>query len=414
MSVRADAEGRHPLEGTVTALLLVAMLVFSYTVVIGILNGVDAVEFERKALLSHVHAGTLGWITTGIFAASLWLFGASDTSEKAKRSAKVHAGMAIVTLPAFAFAFAFTYGTPRAILGTLALLTILAFCGWTFRRVRSVQMTTPHLGFLVALVTSVIGGVLGVMLATEIAKGWDMGPSTLDAAHPATMVVGFLTPVGMALAEWGLKGGNLDRLSRIGVIQIAFPAVGSVLLMVGILGEITPLPPIAALANLVGIGILAWRMRAPLRSTQWLAPTPARFATASMAALVLGTLYLNYLAGRYEGDFDLVPFNQLLALDHTMFIGVLTNGIFVLLLVISGAAQRFPRLNQVTFFGINAGLILFVAGLLAEADPLKHLGTPIMGLSILFGMAVCALVLLQGTAGTSSETSAEGQPASGA
>lgn len=36
---------------------------------VGILNGLDLVEFDRKALLTHVHAGTLGWITLGFFAA---------------------------------------------------------------------------------------------------------------------------------------------------------------------------------------------------------------------------------------------------------------------------------------------------------------------------------------------------------
>ena len=47
-------------------LLQVAMVVFVWTIGIGILNGTDVVDFDRKVLLSHVHAGTLGWITTSV------------------------------------------------------------------------------------------------------------------------------------------------------------------------------------------------------------------------------------------------------------------------------------------------------------------------------------------------------------
>ena len=43
-------------------LYLVAMAVFVVTVSIGIANGLDAVEFDRNAILTHVHSGTLGWI----------------------------------------------------------------------------------------------------------------------------------------------------------------------------------------------------------------------------------------------------------------------------------------------------------------------------------------------------------------
>ena len=69
--------GTHPLRSEVRLLLQVAMVVFVWTVGIGILNGLDVVDFDRKVVLSHVHAGTLGWITTSVFAASLWLFGAA-------------------------------------------------------------------------------------------------------------------------------------------------------------------------------------------------------------------------------------------------------------------------------------------------------------------------------------------------
>ena len=77
MTTPVAAGVTHPLRREVLLLLQVAMVVFVWTIGIGILNGTDLVDFDQKIVLSHVHAGTLGWITTSVFAATLWLFGAT-------------------------------------------------------------------------------------------------------------------------------------------------------------------------------------------------------------------------------------------------------------------------------------------------------------------------------------------------
>ena len=59
-------------------LYLVAMAVFLVTIVIGILNGTDAVEFDRNAILTHVHSGTVGWLSLTIVASTFLLFRAAD------------------------------------------------------------------------------------------------------------------------------------------------------------------------------------------------------------------------------------------------------------------------------------------------------------------------------------------------
>ena len=120
LATRSLASQAHPLRREVLLLLQVAMVVFVWTVVIGILNGTDLVDFSRKTVLSHVHAGTLGWITMCVFAASLWLFGATASSSQAL-AARVLALAATVTLPAFALTFALTFGEGRAVMGTFAL-----------------------------------------------------------------------------------------------------------------------------------------------------------------------------------------------------------------------------------------------------------------------------------------------------
>src|SRR5260370_11410298 len=55
-------------------LFRVALAIFTVTVVIGILNGFHFVQLSRAVLLTHVHAGTLGWITLVATGAAFWLY----------------------------------------------------------------------------------------------------------------------------------------------------------------------------------------------------------------------------------------------------------------------------------------------------------------------------------------------------
>ncbi len=63
-----------PVRREIKALLQAAIIVYLFTVVVGILNGLDLVDFDRRILVTHVHTGALGWITLGVFAACFWQF----------------------------------------------------------------------------------------------------------------------------------------------------------------------------------------------------------------------------------------------------------------------------------------------------------------------------------------------------
>lgn len=380
----------HPLKMEIALLLQAAMIVFTYTVVIGIANGTDVVTFGRRAVLAHVHAGTLGWITMCVFAASFWLFAMGERPGNISiRAARVLTGMSIVTLPAFALTFAATFGSVRAIGGAVAMVPIVGLFIWMLDRMRHVELTIAHVGMLAAAGTSLVGGILGVLLGIKIASGWDVAPSGISDAHPGTMVIGFLIPVGMALAEWGFTWPKLAPAGRLGVAQMALPFGGGLLLMVSLLLDITPLGPIAALLELAGVAIFGRRLWPEFRRTAWRDATAARFAAACAVAIVADILFINYLAARYKGEFDDVPAHLLLGLDHTMFIGVMTNAILGLLLATVGVTRRWRWFDQAVFAGMNGGLIVFVGGLLADEAVLKQISTPVIGAAILLGLVSC-------------------------
>ncbi len=72
----------------------------------------------------------------------------------------------------------------------------------------------------------------------------------------------------------------------------------------------------------------------------------------------------------------------------------MTNALFGLVDEASGGALAARAwATQVAFFGVNAGLLGFVVGLMTQETALKRLFAPVMGVSILIVMAVFALRL---------------------
>lgn len=371
------------------------MVIFVYTISIGILNGTDLVEFDRRRVLGHVHGGTLGWLTLAVFAASLWLFGESRALSDAERKAARWLSFAgIAAFPCYVAAFSFTYGNWRPVFGIISTLIIAGFFIWVFLRARGSVLGVPHWGFLVALATSIVGGILGVLLGFEIATGDNWIPGDGEGAHPATMVVGFLVPVGLAMSEWAFFFPNPPRAARLGIIQMAFPFLGGILLMMSLLLEVTALAPIAILLQIVGLIIFIKRMWPHLRGVDLMVASPGRHAIMAIISLIFVIGLAQYFVIKYEGDFDLVPIHQLLALDHSQFIGLMTNSIFAMLMAAT-IGQRGKRIDQVIFVLVNVGLICFVAGLLFDVTALKRIGTPIMGTGLLLALAVYALRLLE-------------------
>ena len=155
--------------------------------------------------------------------------------------------------------------------------------------------------------------------------------------------------------------------------------------MIGLLFDIDPLPPLAALIELAGVVIFVIRCP-PMPPGATGATGPGRFAAAAAMAIVANIVFINYLAAANEGDFDLVPDHQILALDHMMFVGVLTNAIFAMLALATLTDVRWPRVDDFVFWGMNLGLVGFFVSLLAESTALERIATPLMGVAITAGL----------------------------
>src|SRR6185436_2173974 len=92
-----------------------------------------------------------------------------------------------------------------------------------------------------------------------------------------------------------------------------------------------------------------------------------------------------------EGDIAKVNVGILTATDHSVFIGTITNLMlgFTFALAARGSV-RWASADQVVFWAMNGGLVIFVIGLILDSAELKRIGAPVMGLAILIGLAVAA------------------------
>jgi hypothetical protein len=368
---------------SITPLLGSAMTIFVFTVVIGILNGTDVWSPAHGPLLAHVHSGTLGWITLSIFAAAAWIFG-----RPLPRLLRDGAVVAVV----FYIAMFWIDSEPlRPVAGTLMLAAIVWFAVWVLRAWSADPRTVPRLSMVLASVNLTIGGILGVVLGLALAGTIHLSRD-VGGAHPAMMVVGYLLLAGLAIDEQLVGGAGTGSVQRAGAVQAWLFFVAGIALAVGILFDIQPLLGLNLLGEIGGIGIMLTRNRHRIGGAGWPSASPPLHAAASMLFTLPALGLLAYLIGRYAKDIEAAPRGLLLALDHATFIGILTNAILGLVLVATRERRGlWSWADPVVFWGMNAGLITFMVGLIADTAAIKRMGTPVMGASILLAIATAAM-----------------------
>ena len=171
-------------------LYLIAMAVFVLNIAIGILNGADAVEFDHNQLLTHVHAGTVGWLTLTIVASAFLLFRAAD------RRLVVALG---VLVPVYVVAFYTGSFALRAIGGTLLLVAVAWLLYWVWRQYLDGERSLPRLAVTLGITSFGYGAVIGVLIQIAFALDATILPGDFIGAHAAAMTFGYLVLVSFGI-----------------------------------------------------------------------------------------------------------------------------------------------------------------------------------------------------------------------
>ena len=365
-----------------------ALVIFVITVVIGILNGTDVWEPPENTLLTHVHAGTLGWITLSIFGGAIWMFGSAGD-----RSSNTLANFSIVALALYVLAFwsvdITTSSIQRPIGGTLAFIAIVWVFAWVLRAHRSKTWTVAEYGMALSLFFLVIGALLGVALGLQLAEVEIVAPENaeqLGGAHPAAMVVGYVILAGTALIEWLLRREDTPSLSgsRAGVVQMTLIFLAGVLAMLGVLLDNEAMLQANVPLEVVGVLILVWRLRSYLAPSQWGGSVTGTMARTAVLGLIIGIALFAYVVSLFVSGAEFEEISPwLIAVDHINFIMVMTNLIFAMMAVASVVSEA---ANRVIYWGSNVGVLGFAVGIFTENSTLKRIFTPILGLALLYGI----------------------------
>jgi hypothetical protein len=367
-------------------LILVAMAVFVLNITIGILNGADAVEFDRNQLLTHVHAGTVGWMTLAIVATSFLLFRAADR--------RLMLALAIL-VPIYVITF-YTGSFPlRAIGGTALLVVIGWLLVWVWQQFLGGERSLPRLAVVLGLTSFGYGAIVGVLLQLQFALELTIVSGDGIGAHASAMTFGYLVLVSFGLIEWRLLGTR--GLPRAGLAQMLALFLGGIVISVGLLaGAEQAAGGIYLLSQIVAIVLFVIRVWPRSLRVGWLEANPIRHLGAAsiwvVGALILFMyLVVSFITAANPDDPDALPLNILLASDHAVYIGVITNivlGLFSVL-VLDEAARR-SWIGHVIFWGVNLGLLVFVIGLIVDTAEIKRVGAPVMGVTLLVALAILA------------------------
>lgn len=379
----------HVLDRQVRLALQIAMVVFVYTIVVGILNGLNLVEFSRPLLLAHLHGGTLGWMTLGILAATFWLFGLGEMpSGSSQRMARGLAYLACAAIALYVFAFATTTSALRPLAGVATLTALTGSAAWAFSRARYVALSVPRLFVLVGLTTSVLGGLFGVVNGLAIAFGWTV-PNSFFEAHPGTMEIGFVIPVAMGLAEWGLRPERSEEpATRAGKFQVAFMFLAFLVILASILVEQDALVGLGTMVAMIGIIIFFARMWPTAIRTSLVSRSPARHALVGGALVGAAIVYISVVINAAGGDFGAIPRGRQLAFLHLMSVGGTTNALLGFIVGLSRRTIEPSAADDVIFWGLTVAVLGFVTALTVDVEGLIMLFAPIMGLSLLLAIGV--------------------------
>ncbi len=372
-------------------LYLVAMAVFVVNIVIGILNGADVVEFDRNQLLTHVHAGTVGWLTLAIVASTFLLFQAADR--------RLMMALAVL-VPVYVLAFYTGNFAFRAVGGVALLIAIGWLLVWAWQTYLAGERSLPRLAVVLALTSFGYGAIFGVLIQVTRATGVNILPGDSVGAHASAMTFGYLVLAAMGFIEWRLLGTR--DLPMRGVIQIGALFLGGLVISISLLiGAEQAGGGIYLLTQLVAVVLFVRRVWPKALRIDWATANPIRhYAVAALWVVFALALFMylvfTFISAADPRDPNAFPLNVLIASDHAAYIGIVTNIVLGLMMtVVLRAEVRRSWVGQVIFWGVNLGLVVFVIGLIVNTAQLKQIGAPLMGVTLLGALGILAYTALR-------------------
>lgn len=366
--------------------------------------GIGGTGGSGSALIAHVHAGSLGWLTLAALAAALRMVQDGDYDREPgpgqHRLAAPLSGLAVATVAAFVVATAAGSAAAEAWTGTAALLAILGFLAWlvALSRATRTRWVVPQLGMAGALVVLVAGTILGAISAGDTASGNATGAASLGSAHSAVLVVPFVVLAATAVVEWAAArpSGDYEPVTTAGLVQVGALLVAAAVIIAGVLANDLALVEANIPLELGGIAIFLIRVGPLLLTAGWAKGSRIWLVTSNVALAVDAGLFAHVVfeigARRYV-SIDQVPPWLLFTVDHVTFVAVGTTALFGAIAAMARDAEdaRWQRADQLAAAGLLLGLAGMAAGIGAGSAAIEGAFATVLGIALLVAVVVAAL-----------------------
>lgn len=377
--VANDAIWRH-----IKIVFVASLLLFLVNILLGFDNAVTLGAIAHWKILTHLHAGAIGWITLSTIGLTFWIFtGARDVTRGYIRLVRLLGWVSIVAFSAYIVGIAITFSQGGdtmivlPVLGTVAMVAIWAAALYAVTQFpRQPTASTIHLLLAGGLLVAGVGATMGVLIGLNYATGIGVA---VTQAHAAPMLF-YLFLVGSAIIEWFIRGGHPTKWTWPGLAQTVVLIIGAIIPPVAFLLNLEALAPVMLL--MLGLFLIIFLVRVGWRA---LYTNPVRAGPPAWA--FFATVWLVGVVVAFPAEILLQPNPPdwlLTVLAHAAFIGMMTNLLFGVIYARSATTRELITWAEpATMWLLNLGLVVFFA-LKISID--SRYGALIMGLGALLGI----------------------------
>lgn len=370
--------------------MVAAGLLFLVNIFLGFGNILAAPTLPRAQLLTHLHAGTIGWITLGVISVAMWAFrGGSTTTPSYAKAVNMVSWFGITAFAGYigSFALAFSQGGAwfrlMPVFGSASALTIIGSFVFFAREARRQDvLTAGHLFFLGGLGVASLGATMGVLLGLQHALQTTFIPGNNIGTHAGVMDT-YLFQAGAALVSVVLAFGSTPkRWNKSALAAVILWVASAILIWAALLtGTEAMLAPPSLLCLLAGT--VVYLVRGGWRTFRTAGSAPHAFWGGlwlpSYAVVFVLIVAVYFIPGVPPPHWFLILF------VHILFVGTATNLLVGASRVIAPAVPAaLATLETIAVWTLNLGFIAFIAieYALQRAD-----GAWIMGLGVLGAVA---------------------------
>ena len=346
---------------------------------------------------THVHAGSLGWLTLAVLAVALGMVADDDRCPpRSRRLGNRISWLTVAAVTAFVLADAAGSASAEAWTGTAAVAAILAFLAWlaVIGRRAGAAWTVARLAMAGALAVLMAGSIIGATSAGVGASGNATAAASLASAHSAALVVPFVVLATTSVLEWSVSPSSVPPpLTTAGLVQVGALVLAAVAVITGVLAHNLALVETNIPLEFGGLAIFLVRVGPLLLAAGWARNSRIWLVLSTVALAVDIGLFAHVvfeIGRRRYVSIDMVPRWLVFTIDHMTFVAVGTTALFGAIAALAGQESSHSITDALAAGGLVLGLVATAASIGAGSASLEAVFTTVLGVSVLFAIAVAS------------------------